>query len=447
LGSEKLQVIPAAVKSGKRVNQTNSETRLELEALEPRVLLSGEAMIAAPMSPTYQFGSAAAASAGEEIVSSFQMSGSDSVVASDPAGQLDRIFEGISSTPLAAEGTTGAGQPLEAGGPVQGGGSQSAVQAAVGGGNQSGADGEIPQVKTDSTRLGLEDRLISSVSARLTETLRAANGPPAELVGVVLPGLHLVDPTVSRSPGQVVYLDFSGAHDVTYRGPVTVNVVSIPAFSLAGPAHGQEEEAERGILALLAETFEGSGLAFEAQEPLSAPFSTVYIGGTGTEFQRYGPVTSVAENVDAGNADKEDAAFVFTESFLPQTAGVEEQETFVAGRIAHEVGHLVGFAHDQPDPSDSPLAEVAATYKLTWNIANSMTINPITKETHSFIVDGVVNAERFVRWYVNGVFQREDHSYWLNLYWDPTFDYSFSNATGTTVILGREYHSRPVIVW
>ena len=86
----------------------------------------------------------------------------------------------------------------------------------------------------------------------------------------------------------------------------------------------------------------------------------------------------------------------------------------------------------------------AATYSLDWNTTNSTTINPITKARHTFVVNGIFGAERYVRWHVsvNGgtsVFQREDRSYLGNSYWDPAFEYDFTNVSGTVKIEAREY--------
>jgi hypothetical protein len=78
-----------------------------------------------------------------------------------------------------------------------------------------------------------------------------------------LPGLQLVDPNISSWQGQVVYLDFDGAEDVIYNGPVTVGPFDVPAFSLesAGLA-GHEEAIISQTLQELERTFAGSGVVF-----------------------------------------------------------------------------------------------------------------------------------------------------------------------------------------
>ena len=57
---------------------------------------------------------------------------------------------------------------------------------------------------------------------------------PRVLLSASLPGLHLVDPSVDRFDGQVIYLDFDGEEDVTYNGPVTVENIDVPACRAAG---------------------------------------------------------------------------------------------------------------------------------------------------------------------------------------------------------------------
>ena len=49
-----------------------------------------------------------------------------------------------------------------------------------------------------------------------------------------LPGLVGPSDLPKYTAGQVVYLDFDGAEDVTYHGPITIEDLDILAFSLAG---------------------------------------------------------------------------------------------------------------------------------------------------------------------------------------------------------------------
>ena len=47
-----------------------------------------------------------------------------------------------------------------------------------------------------------------------------------------LAGMHLIDPSDGQFEGQVVYLDFDGAREVTYNGPVVVEGIDVPSFQL-----------------------------------------------------------------------------------------------------------------------------------------------------------------------------------------------------------------------
>src|SRR5688572_10520357 len=57
-----------------------------------------------------------------------------------------------------------------------------------------------------------------------------------------LPGLQLVDPTVDHFDRQIIYLDFDGEENVTYRGPVTVGPFDVPAFQAPRTLAGQEAD-------------------------------------------------------------------------------------------------------------------------------------------------------------------------------------------------------------
>ena len=83
-----------------------------------------------------------------------------------------------------------------------------------------------------------------------------------------LPGLELVDPDISSWESQIFYLDFDGAEDVIYDGPVTVGPLDIPAFSLEGTdLAGQENLVISEILTMLEQTFAGTGIIFTTEKP------------------------------------------------------------------------------------------------------------------------------------------------------------------------------------
>jgi PKD repeat protein len=175
-----------------------------------------------------------------------------------------------------------------------------------------------------------------------------------------LPELELVDPDPVPLAGQIIYLDFDGAADVTYDGPVTVGPFDVPAFQAPKTWAGQEETIIRQILAGLERLFAGSGVVFTLQRPSAGQsYSTIYIGGDNTAFAPYGSFLGLAERVDVGNTDAGDSAFVFAGK-LAAGGGYVARLTQL---IAHEAGHLLGYQHTVcGDSEDDSLARCAAVF-------------------------------------------------------------------------------------
>ena len=95
-----------------------------------------------------------------------------------------------------------------------------------------------------------------------------------------IPDLYLVDPTVDYFDGQIIYLDFDGEEDVTYDGPLTIEGIDVPAFSLQDHLAGQEEIVIAKVMKQLNRMFTGSGVVFTGHRPAeSEQYSTVFIGG------------------------------------------------------------------------------------------------------------------------------------------------------------------------
>ena len=172
-----------------------------------------------------------------------------------------------------------------------------------------------------------------------------------------LPGLHLVDPN-PRLDGQVVVLDFDGAEDVDYRGPVTVDGIDVPAFAAPDSLAGEEQEIIGQTLRLVRSSFASSGVLFTLDRPSEGTFSTVFIGGNGAAFSDLGNFAGLAEQVDAGNASPNDIAFVFTECIVESDASALAQR--LAANISHETGHLIGYAHEQGTEDGTDLLSLAA---------------------------------------------------------------------------------------
>jgi hypothetical protein len=167
------------------------------------------------------------------------------------------------------------------------------------------------------------------------------------LVAPDLPGLRLVNPDISNWHGQVIYLDFDGAKGITYNGPVTVGPFDVPAFQAPGELAGKEQTIISDVLARLGRTFAGAGVTFTTERPEAAqPYSIIYIGGDDSVFAQYGSFLGLAEDVDAGNQVAADNAFVFSGDFTRRGPRIESISAALSGVIAHETGHLLGYAHE-----------------------------------------------------------------------------------------------------
>lgn len=163
---------------------------------------------------------------------------------------------------------------------------------------------------------------------------------------VSLPGMHLVDPSVDRFEGQIVYLDFDGAEDVTYNGPIAVEGIDIPPFSAVSLGlAGHEGELARTTTEYVAGILAPLGVGVTSELPDTSEYSTVYVGGMGDAFSSYGDFNGLAEAVDVGNINRMDKAFVFSEAVVIPPSSADQYCWTIAGIVAHEAAHLLGFQH------------------------------------------------------------------------------------------------------
>jgi hypothetical protein len=195
---------------------------------------------------------------------------------------------------------------------------------------------------------------------------------------------------------QVFYLDFDGAQDVTYNGPITVSGIEVPAFN--APA-----SVRAAILENLKLTFDGTEVVFTTDRPGSdAPYSTIYVGGGGAPFAPFSVYYGLAEHSDPGNADPSDNAFVFSEAIPDPGLSAEQYGKQIAFYIAHEAGHLLGFDHAfgvEPHESDDSLSAVAFRVFTHEEIAldirsdliddGKVTIHDVEYDVHPRIVEAV----------------------------------------------------------
>ena len=187
------------------------------------------------------------------------------------------------------------------------------------------------------------------------------------LLDATIPGMHLADPAINRFDGQVIYLDFDGAKNVTYHGPATVGPFDVPAFKAPAGMAGQEPAIEAQVLKEVQTTFAESGVQFTLVRPVEgSEYSTVYIGGDDSAFKSYGRFNGLAEDVHTGNRNYTDAAFVFS-------AGLNDPSQ-MGQVIEHEIGHVLGYGHDAKLPmSTGVLGNVAYAYSSQPAISYAQT--------------------------------------------------------------------------
>ncbi|MEX1357491.1 MAG: hypothetical protein WD981_02595, partial [Gaiellaceae bacterium] len=154
-------------------------------------------------------------------------------------------------------------------------------------------------------------------------------------------------PGSGRSPPgpQVIHLELGGATGVTYEGPVTVTGIDVPAYSAPAPFAGQEAAIAAALGAEVERLLAGEGAVVTLVRPASGDYSTIYVGGTSAAFAEYGRLFGISEQVDEGNTDANDIAFVFSEQIPTFARTLEDYVADLAGYVAHEAGHLLGFEH------------------------------------------------------------------------------------------------------
>ncbi len=203
---------------------------------------------------------------------------------------------------------------------------------------------------------------------------------------------------------QVVYLSLDGTSDVDYRGPINVEDIDVPSFVARGHLAGQEATVLRALNEALAEDSAGSSLIFTNQQPQAGEFSVVHIGGNADSFSQWGQFYGLAEQIDTGNQDQSDSAFVFTDQIPSDGLTADAYGRRLAGVVLHEVGHLLGTPHEYPD-TDAPLSSVAFDPKVHVSIGTDaasdaaddgqVTINGQEYAVHPLIVVALSNQRPY----------------------------------------------------
>ncbi|MGD8939652.1 MAG: LEPR-XLL domain-containing protein, partial [Gammaproteobacteria bacterium] len=214
----------------------------------------------------------------------------------------------------------------------------------------------------------------------LLDAPELANETPVILTDVVLDKSdETPDSESSLLFNQLVFLDLDGAQDVVYEGPVTVNDVDVAAFAAPDSLTDQTDDIIDAMLAELDKDFAGFGVQFTTDSPLDGvDFSTIYIGGEGAAFSEYGTFIGLSEQVDEGNLDKTDNAFVFSDNIDAGGLSAASFGGVLADMVAHETGHLLGFEHAHTvhtGEASDVLAEVAFKPNTHVEVAKDLRVD------------------------------------------------------------------------
>ncbi|MBU8901117.1 MAG: FG-GAP repeat protein, partial [Victivallales bacterium] len=190
---------------------------------------------------------------------------------------------------------------------------------------------------------------------------------------LLLPGLELADSDVVLRGTQTIFLDFDGASNVSYDNDaldIHINLSSINDSGLS-------DEVQFQIMTDLNNTFAGTGVNFSITSPSGGEYSTIYVGGDGTEFSRYGFFDGLSETIDIGSVIKDDNAFVFSDKFSSTSAMTET--------IAHEAAHLIGYQHTADDSSDE-MSDFATVSSFAQGSRKFIATDGATYDTYGYAV-------------------------------------------------------------
>lgn len=150
---------------------------------------------------------------------------------------------------------------------------------------------------------------------------------------------------------QIVVLDFDGQRNVSIAGRPAVDVPEFDAARIDARYADDTSIVIASVLQMVRETYDGVGVEFYlAGDPLipAGPRSTLYFGTFDSRL------LGLAENVDPYNADLEQQAILYTDTFAIFSAlspDVDAISQVLANTASHEIGHLLGLRHTA-DPHD-----------------------------------------------------------------------------------------------
>ena len=228
------------------------------------------------------------------------------------------------------------GTPLLA--PASGAGATSALTAAE-------IDRALADAGDSSVQPIVEDPAPSLGSAAFSDPQAASSAlepGPAPVEG----DAGMIDSGAAERPTQVVRLDLDGATDLTYRGPVTIADVDVPAFTAPGAFAGHEAAIVASMLAMLESLFADHDVVFTIDRvPDGVEHAVVYVGGTGAAFRAYGPCWPSPSRSIVATSTSPTCLRLHQQDPDPGSPVRASLGADLAVYVAHEVAHLLGFEH------------------------------------------------------------------------------------------------------
>lgn len=165
------------------------------------------------------------------------------------------------------------------------------------------------------------------------------------------------DGRVPAGAPQVVYLDFRGGQDIRVPNVGTFTLKALDAGDFGPTFAGQTRTIAAGLAREVRDAYAGVNLTVltsdEQPVPPAGDHSTIFFGGFDPR------AFAISQSIDTFNADRNDRAIVFTESFggraFSKTPTQAELIQALGNTVAHEIGHLLGLVHtaDCADLMDS----------------------------------------------------------------------------------------------
>ena len=149
----------------------------------------------------------------------------------------------------------------------------------------------------------------------------------------------------------VLYLDFDGERVYSRIGDFWLggNYVDIPAYDLSTYGwEGREAESIQYIEEFIREDYAAFNISVTSTEPPSGEYSTIYVGGNNDWFSPGSGIIGVA-TYDVSNRDASNYGFAFPEEmgiYYNYSAGeLRNFSEYLANLITHEAGHTYGANH------------------------------------------------------------------------------------------------------